>query len=124
MDDRPVLVVEDNEVNAMLVGKILTHLGYPAVFQDNGEDAVTWCASNIPALILMDVSLPGIDGLEVTRRLRQRPEYADVPIVALTAHALTGWEEKSREAGCNEYLPKPVRPCDLTTCIERHLSPT
>ena len=73
MDDRPVLVVEDNEVNAMLVGKILTHLGYPAVFQDNGEDAVTWCASNIPALILMDVSLPGIDGLEVTRRLRQRP---------------------------------------------------
>jgi len=123
MDDRPVLVVEDNEVNAMLVGKILTHLGYPAVFQDNGEDACSWCNEHIPALIFMDVSLPGMDGLEVTRRLRKKPEYADVPIVALTAHALTGWDEKSREAGCNEYLPKPVRPRELAACTKRHLSP-
>jgi CheY-like chemotaxis protein len=119
--DEPVLVVEDNDVNAMLVGKILKHLGHSAVFHDNGEDALAWCSENQPALILMDVSLPGMDGLEVTRRLREKPEYATVPIVALTAHALTGWEEKSREAGCSEYLPKPVRPRDLAACIKRHL---
>ena len=122
MDERPILVVEDNEVNAMLVGKILKHVKRTGIFHVNGEDALAWCEENLPALILMDVSLPGIDGLEVTRRLREKSEFDNIPIVALTAHALRGWEEKSREAGCNDYLSKPVRPRDLVDCIKRHLS--
>ena len=116
-----VLVVEDNAVNSQLSCKILSHMQIDAVVRDNGEDAVEWCRQHVPRLILMDISLPGMDGLEVTRQLRTFDDFQDVPIIALTAHALSGWEEKTRQAGCTAYLSKPIRPADLMTAVRQYL---
>lgn len=117
-----VLVVEDNAVNSELTCKILSRkLGIDPIVKEDGEAALAWCQTQRPDLILMDISLPGMDGLEVTRRLREREEYADVPILALTAHALGGWQEKTAEAGCTAYLSKPVRPRDLIEAVSTYL---
>jgi len=116
-----ILVVEDNPDNRMLVEKILTHKGFETAMVEDGELALKWCEETIPRLILMDVSLPGIDGLKVTSLLREKEEFKDVPIIALTAHAMKGWEEKARQAGCTSYLSKPVMPKVLIDSLNKLL---
>jgi two-component system, cell cycle response regulator DivK len=116
-----ILVVEDNAVNSELTLKILSSIGVPTVLKENGEEAIEWCREHLPQLILMDISLPGLDGLEVTRKLRTMPDLAEVPILALTAHALGDWEERTRAAGCTAYLAKPIRPRDLTDVVRKYL---
>jgi len=116
-----ILVVEDNEANCQLTCKILNHIGLQTVVKINGEEALEWCRERVPRLILMDISLPGMDGLEVTRRLRAMPDQGNVPILALTAHALGDWEEKTRAAGCTAYFAKPIRPRDLVEVVSRFL---
>ncbi|HXH27646.1 MAG TPA: response regulator [Candidatus Polarisedimenticolia bacterium] len=103
-----ILVVEDNPSNMRLVADILTLHGHRVVEATTGEEALDALKFIRPALILMDVQLPGMDGLEVARMLRDNPVTRPIPVVALTAHAMPGDEVRAREAGCLGYIPKPI----------------
>lgn len=103
-----ILLVEDNEDNRQLVIKVLGSRGYRVVGVEDGQQALSKLSDINPDLILMDINLPGMDGYEVTRRIRQQKKYVDLPIVALTAHAMVGDEEKSLTAGCDAYFSKPI----------------
>ena len=108
-ENQPViLVVEENDDNRQLVLKVLGCRGYTVVGVVDGEEALTRLTDVNPDLILMDINLPGIDGHEVTRRIHQQEKFANLPIVALTAHAMDGDEEKSLAAGCDAYIAKPI----------------
>jgi two-component system cell cycle response regulator DivK len=104
----PILVVDDNEINLKLAQKVLTSSGYEVVVATRGEEAVEVARAVRPALVLLDIQLPDIDGLEVLRRLRSFPETKDLPIVAMTAQAMTGDRERFLAAGCDGYIQKPI----------------
>jgi CheY-like chemotaxis protein len=103
-----ILLVEDSEFNRDIVKRQLTRKGYSVVTADNGIEGLRLAKTEKPDLILMDMSLPGIDGWEATRRLRQEPDIACTPVIALTAHAMSGDRDKALAAGCNDYDVKPV----------------
>jgi len=103
-----VLLVEDNEMNRDMLSRRLERKGYEVVFAQDGSIAVDLAASESPALILMDMSLPVMDGWEATRRIKADPNTRDIPVIALTAHAMAGDKEKAIEAGCEDYDTKPV----------------
>lgn len=103
-----IMAVEDNEDNRDLIVKVLSHRGYDVVGVSDGSEALARLSDVAPDLILMDINLPGMDGYEVTRRIRHNETFAKVPIVALTAHAMHGDREKSLAAGCDAYVPKPI----------------
>jgi CheY-like chemotaxis protein len=103
-----VLVVEDNEVNQMLVRAVLERDGYSVEMATCSPDAMDALRRGLPDLILMDIQLPGEDGLALTRRLKADPLTARVPIVALTAHAMEGDREQAMSAGCLGYISKPI----------------
>ena len=103
-----ILLVEDNEMNRDMLSRRLERKGYSVTIAVDGEQAVALAQSENPALILMDMSLPIIDGWEATRRVKADERTKHIPIIALTAHAMQGDEEKAREAGCNDYDTKPV----------------
>ncbi|NJM07461.1 response regulator [Candidatus Gracilibacteria bacterium] len=103
-----ILLVEDNEMNRDMLSRRLERKGYEIVIAIDGEQGVAMAQSERPALILMDMSLPVIDGWEATRRIRALPTFSDVPVIALTAHAMAGDQEKCVAAGCDDYDTKPV----------------
>ena len=103
-----ILLVEDNEMNRDMLSRRLERKGYEVVMALDGAQAVAMAASEAPALILMDMSLPVFDGWEATRRIKAVPETKAIPIIALTAHAMAGDREKSIEAGCDDYDTKPI----------------
>ena len=103
-----ILVVEDNDDNRQLVLKVLGRRNYDVVGVVDGNEALEQLNAINPDLILMDINLPGMDGYEVTRRIRLQEKFAALPIVALTAHAMVGDEEKSLHAGCDAYISKPI----------------
>jgi two-component system cell cycle response regulator DivK len=103
-----VLVVEDNEDNRALVVKVLARHGYQVDEAISGEEALELAGKNPPDLVLMDLNLAGMDGLEATRRLKQDAKLRHIPVVALTAYAMVGDREKALESGCDGYLSKPV----------------
>jgi CheY-like chemotaxis protein len=103
-----ILLVEDNELNRDMLSRRLTRRGYTVVVAEDGEQALDLARSERPDLVLMDMSLPGIDGWEATRRLRADPDIAGIRVIALTAHAMAGDRERALEAGCNDYDTKPV----------------
>jgi two-component system cell cycle response regulator DivK len=103
-----ILLVEDNEMNRDRVSRRLLKAGFEMVIAVDGEQAIDLARSEAPDLILMDISLPGLDGWEATRRLKAMPETRSIPIIALTAHAMAGDREKSLAAGCNDYDTKPI----------------
>ncbi len=103
-----ILIVEDNPINLRLVAGLLKGHGYRVIESATGEEALDALKFVHPDLILMDIQLPGMDGLQVVRLLREDPERRGIPIVALTAHAMRGDEERAREAGCIGYIPKPI----------------
>ena len=103
-----ILLVEDNELNRDMLSRRLTRRGYTVVVAEDGEQALELARSEQPDLVLMDMSLPGIDGWEATRRLRADPGIAGIRVIALTAHAMAGDRERALEAGCNDYDTKPV----------------
>jgi CheY-like chemotaxis protein len=103
-----ILLVEDNEMNRDMLSRRLIKKGYEVVMALDGEQALEMASAEAPDLILMDISLPGLDGWEATRRLKAMPETKAIPIIALTAHAMAGDREKCLEAGCNDYDTKPV----------------
>jgi two-component system cell cycle response regulator DivK len=103
-----VLLVEDNEMNRDMLSRRLERKGYEVVFAEDGSIAVDLAASEKPDLILMDMSLPVLDGWEATRRIKADAETSAIPVIALTAHAMAGDREKAIEVGCEEYDTKPV----------------
>ena len=103
-----ILLVEDNEMNRDMLSRRLLKAGFEMVMALDGEQAIDLARSEAPDLILMDISLPGLDGWEATRRLKAMPETRPIPIIALTAHAMAGDREKSLAAGCNDYDTKPI----------------
>ena len=111
-----ILLVEDNEMNRDMLSRRLLKQGFEMVIALDGEQAVDLARSEAPDLILMDISLPGLDGWEATRLLKTMPETRSIPIIALTAHAMAGDREKSLAAGCNDYDTKPI---DFRRLIEK-----
>jgi two-component system cell cycle response regulator DivK len=115
-----ILVVEDNEKNMKLFRDVLQATGYGTLEATTGEDAVELALQHIPALVLMDVQLPGIDGVEALARLRRDPRTASIPVLALTAQAMHGDRERFLEAGFADYLSKPVKIAELLRAVEAH----
>lgn len=103
-----ILLVEDNELNQDMLSRRLQRKGYEVVIASDGAQGVAMAKSEMPNLILMDMSLPIIDGWEATRQIKANPETANIPVIALTAHAMSGDREKALEAGCDDYDTKPV----------------
>jgi len=103
-----ILLVEDNEMNRDMLSRRLERKGYHVVIAVDGQQAIDFAASEKPDLILMDMSLPVVDGWEATRRLKADGQTKQIPIIALTAHAMAEDERKAREAGCNDYDTKPI----------------
>jgi len=116
-----ILVVDDNLDSRELVAKILQNRGYNVIEALDGEDALNKAREERPALILMDISLPKLDGYEVTRRLKALEELRDIPIIALTAHAMKGDREKALAAGCQGYVPKPINIRELPALVQRFI---
>lgn len=108
MAGEPILVVEDHPTNLKLTLALLETNGYEVRSAASGEEALAVLASFRPRLILLDLQLPGIDGLELARRLKANPATRDIAIVALTAYAMKGDDEKARAAGCDGYITKPI----------------
>jgi len=111
-----ILLVEDNEMNRDMLSRRLQKQGYEVVMAVDGEDGVAKAQSEAPALILMDMSLPGIDGWEATRRLKAAPQTQKIPVIALTAHAMTDDRAKALAAGCDDFDTKPV---ELTRLLSK-----
>lgn len=103
-----ILLVEDNEMNRDMLSRRLERRGYKVVMAEDGAVGVAMARSENPDLILMDMSLPIVDGWEATRQIKGAPETRSIPVIALTAHAMAGDEEKALAAGCNDYETKPV----------------
>jgi two-component system cell cycle response regulator DivK len=103
-----ILLVEDNETNRDMLSRRLERRGYRVAIALDGEQGVSMAGSEAPDLILMDMSLPVLDGWEAARRLKAAPETRSIPIIALTAHAMVGDREKAIESGCDDYDTKPV----------------
>ena len=118
---KKILIVEDNPQNMKLILMTLRPYGYNLLEATDGEEALKAVNREKPDLIIMDIQLPKMDGLEVTRRLRQMPAFSHIPIVAVTACAMKGDEEKIMEAGCNTYLPKPINTRELPRVIAEML---
>ncbi|MGF1649874.1 MAG: response regulator [Hyphomicrobiaceae bacterium] len=121
---RPVvLIVEDNELNMKLFHDLLEAHGFSTVLTRNGVDAVDLAREHKPALILMDIQLPEVSGLEVTRWLKQDDELCDIPVVAVTAFAMRGDEERIRQGGCEAYISKPISIGSFIETIRRFSAP-
>lgn len=103
-----ILYIEDNEDNIYVIKNRLGRAGFTVLVATDGEQGVSMAAAERPDLILMDLRLPGLDGWEATRRIKAQRETRDIPIIALTAHAMTGDREKALEAGCDDFDTKPV----------------
>ena len=116
-----ILLVEDNEMNRDMLSRRLERRGYEVVIAVDGQQGVDLALSNQPDLILMDMSLPVIDGWEATRRLKADPSTKVIPVIALTAHALTEDREKALAAGCDDYDTKPIELARLLEKITRLL---
>ena len=117
-----ILLVEDNEMNRDSLSRLLARRGFEVLFAVDGEEAVAMAQSALPDLILMDISLPKLDGYEATRLLRAAEATRNLPIIALTAHAMTSDREKAMAAGCTDFESKPVEFARLVTKIQGYLS--
>lgn len=122
MAGEPILIVDDNAVNLKLARRVLSGEGYVVRTAGDGEEALALLRSFHPRLILVDLQMPGLDGLELTRRLKANPATRGIAVVALTAYAMRGDEERAREAGCDGYVTKPIDTRTLPSVIARHLA--
>lgn len=111
-----ILVIEDNEMNLDILVRRLSKHGFEIIAAVDGEEGILKAVADRPNIILMDMSLPGIDGWEATRQLKRIPETSKIPIIALTAHAMHGDKEKALKSGCDEYETKPV---DFNRLLEK-----
>jgi two-component system, cell cycle response regulator DivK len=116
-----ILVVEDQDDNRRILRDLLTASGYELIEAVDGEQGVTAAQQERPDLILMDIQLPGIDGYEVTRRIKANEALRHIPIIAVTSYALSGDDQKAFEAGCDAYVTKPFSPRGLLAKIREYL---
>ena len=118
---KKILIVEDNPQNMRLIEMALSAESYTLLGTTDGEEALEVAKKERPDLIIMDIQLPKMSGLEVTRKLREIPEFSRTPIIAITAYAMKGDKEKALNAGCNAYLSKPISARDLPNLIAKML---
>ena len=123
MSGEPILIVDDNSTNMKLVRILLASEGYDVRTAADAEEALNVLKEFYPRLILMDVQLPGIDGLELTRRLKSDPATRDITILGLTAYAMKGDKERIIAAGCDGYVPKPIDTRTLPELVAGYLQP-
>lgn len=116
-----ILYVEDNPQNMRLVRKMLNSAGFDMIEAQDGFTGIEMALQHNPTIILMDMNLPDIDGLEVTARLRQYPQFVNTPIIALTANAMHGDRERITSGGCDGYLAKPITRNELVNMVNRFL---
>jgi len=119
--DKTVLIVEDNELNMKLFHDLLVAHGYATIQTRNGLEALALARRHRPALILMDIQLPEISGLEVTKWIKEDDELRDIPIVAVTAFAMKGDEERIRSGGCEAYISKPISVSAFLETVQRFI---
>jgi CheY-like chemotaxis protein len=117
-----ILIVDDNPTNLKLVTYLVKSHGHDVATASDAETALAAITTRRPTVILMDLQLPGIDGLELTRRLKADPATRSIPIIALTAYAMKGDEEKALAAGCDDYVTKPIDTRKLPDVIARHVA--
>jgi CheY-like chemotaxis protein len=117
-----ILIIEDNEQNLYLVRYILEDCEYEVFAAWDGQEGIEQAASLLPDLILLDIQLPIMDGYAVARRLRENPDLAGTPIVAVTSYAMPGDREKAMEAGCTGYIEKPIDPDSFEGQVAQYLS--
>ena len=118
---KKVLIVEDNELNMKLFKDLLEVHNIDTVETRNGNNALDLARSEKPDLILMDIQLPEISGLDITKMLKEDDELKDIPVIAVTAFAMKGDEEKIREGGCEDYISKPISVTNFFEVIQKHL---
>jgi two-component system cell cycle response regulator DivK len=116
-----ILVVEDQEDNRQIIRDMLAPTDYDVIEAENGQEALAAIAKQRPDLILMDIQLPIMDGYEATRRIKADPALKSIPIIAVTSYALSGEEQKAREARCDDYVSKPYSPRELLAKIRKYL---
>lgn len=114
-----VLVIEDNHDNLRLISYALKRDGYEVISADTGEEGVDLACREKPSFIIVDINLPGIDGFEVTQRIRRSEICKDIPIIAITSHAMYGDREKIIASGCNSYFEKPIDPLTIMDKIHK-----
>jgi two-component system cell cycle response regulator DivK len=113
---KTILLVEDNEMNRDMLSRRLERRGFTVLMAEDGQQGIDMAAARMPDLILMDMSLPVLDGWEATRRLKADPATRATPVIALTAHAMNSDEQKARDAGCDDFDTKPI---DLVRLLEK-----
>lgn len=123
MAGEPILVVDDNPTNLKLIRVLLKAEGYEVRTSADATEALAILESFKPRVILMDLQLPGMDGLELTRHIKAEPKTCTIPVIALTAYAMKGDEEKAKAAGCSAYLAKPFDSRSLLQLLTMHVGP-
>jgi len=118
-----ILVVEDNPDNMYVLDHLLTRKGYAVRQAARGEEALAIIKQQRPALVLMDMQMPGMDGYAVVRAIREQPELGELPVIAVTASSMPGDREQTLAAGCTDYVAKPISPRDLLQLVEQYLEP-
>jgi CheY-like chemotaxis protein len=121
MAGKKILLVEDNEVNRRLAGFLLRSQGYEVREATTAQEALEILKVERPDLIIMDIQLPGMDGLEATKKIKEQPEIADIPVLAVTSYAMKGDREKALAAGCVGYITKPINKVTFIQEIASHL---
>ncbi len=116
---KTILIVEDNEDNRLIYSQYLTHAGFRVLEATNGLEGVEVTRRERPDIVLMDISMPVMDGLTATRHIKADGELSAIPVIALTAHAMASDEAMARDAGCDGYISKPVMPKDVRAEVER-----
>ena len=124
MSERTILYIEDNEYNRKIVRQLLGRTSYQLVEAVDGESGVALAQKLVPQLILMDVQLPKMSGLDATRALKADPRTSDIPIIVITSFALSGDREKAAVAGADNYLAKPYSPRELLALVRQYLPET
>jgi CheY-like chemotaxis protein len=123
MTTKRILVVEDNKDNMTLIVDVLTSFDYGVIQAVDGETGVSLARSDVPDLILMDLSLPRMDGWTAARSIKEDAALKHIPIIALTAHAMIGDKERALQAGCDDYLSKPIDLAELARKLTHYLEP-
>jgi two-component system cell cycle response regulator DivK len=121
-DGKKILIVEDNELNMKLFNDVLEAQGYTILQTRDGMEALDMAREHLPNLILMDIQLPEVSGLEVTRWIKEDEQLRSIPVIAVTAFAMKGDEERIREGGCEAYIPKPISVANFIETVERFIS--
>ncbi len=120
--NKRILVIEDQEDNRQILRNLLTSADFEVIEAVDGEAGLAAAAANMPALILMDIQLPGIDGYEATRRLKADGALRAIPVIAVTSYALAGDADRAHTAGCDAYISKPYSPRQLLAKVREYLS--